>query len=232
MKYPQIVLPLISALALGSTACGKATATAAGGVTLQAAPLAGSAAASLAQPHGFTFASIADSVGSGLLSLLVGDHAAYAAVSSFTSLKICNNNLVITDVNGNTVAVNGSTNQAGLGILSFSSSSTSATTLASVSIAAGTQIKQINITSAISTTLCSGFSDAVAFDPGSGVSHISQDTAFQFKFATPVTISGSAQTLNLLFGAIVTSMVTAANNNGGVLSNSSIQTAAALGAGQ
>ncbi|MGK5084551.1 hypothetical protein WDW37_14750 [Bdellovibrionota bacterium FG-1] len=196
-----------------ATGCGKApiaavTPIAAGKVSLLAAPLAGASAASLT---------------SGLLEFLLGERVAYAAVSSFGALKICNDTLVLTDTHGNTVAVNGSTNQAGLGLLSFSSASTSNTTLANLDVAAGTQIKEIDITSAISATLCPGFSYAVQFDPGSGPINITQNTAFKFTFSTPVTITGSAQNLTLLLGQIVNGMVAL----GAGLSNSTIQTVSA-----
>ena len=232
MKYrkltSQSTLIALSVSAALLSGCGKTTAVAAGNVNLQAAPLAGAAAAALSRPAGFSLASIADTVSSGLLAALVGNQSAYAAVSPFTSFKLCNDTLVFTDVNGSTVAVNGSTQAAGLGLLTFTSASTAATALgAPLTIAAGTQIKQIDITSAISTTLCPGFADAVEFTPNATAIHISQNTAFKFKFATPVTISGSSQTLSMLFGAIVTSMVAQSP-----LNNSTIQTAAVLGVAQ
>ncbi len=205
MKYrnstSQAVLMAMTLSVALLAGCGKS------GVTLQAAPLAGASAAAHSQPAVWSFAFVADALSSGLMTLLTGARTAFAAVSPFTSFKFCNDTLVMTDVAGNTVAINGSTQQAGVGLLSFSSASTSATSIASLDIAAGTQIKEIHVTSAISTTLCPGFADAVEFDPGAGAIHIAQNTQFKFVYATPLTIDGSAQTINLMFGQIVDGMV-------------------------
>jgi hypothetical protein len=222
---PLFLMFTFSTLGFAMSACGK---TPAGGVALQYAPLSGSSAASLSRP-GFRFVSVLDSMSSGLMALLLGDHDAFAAtVSPFTSFKLCNDTLVITDVNGNTVPVNGAANQAGLGVLTFTSSATTPTTLTTLNLPANTQIKEIDITSAVNTTICPNFSDAVLFDPGTGAIHISQNTAFKFKYATPMTISGSAQNLTLLFGSIVTAMVA----QGAGLNSSNIQTIAAAGTAQ
>ena len=218
MKTYPIALTVLGVVL--ATGCGKSPV--AGNVTLQSAPLAGPNAASIGSQSAYSVASIADTIGSTLLGLLVGSHDAYAAaVASFSSFKICNDTLVMTDVNGNTVPINGSTNQAGVGLLTFSSASTSSTVLGlPLNIASGTQIKEIDITSAVNTALCPGFPDAVAFDPGTGAVHISQNTAFKFKYANPLTITGSSQNLNLLFGQIVNGMVSL----GVSLNNSTIQT--------
>jgi hypothetical protein len=68
----------------------------------------------------------------------------------------------------------------------------------------------------------------VQFDVGSGPINITQDTAFKFTFANPVTVTGAAQNLSLLFGSIVNSMVSL----GAGLNNSTIQSVAASGVGQ
>ena len=222
----EFLMIALSSAALTMSACGKSP-TSSGNATLQYAPLSGANAASLSQP-GLRFASILDSASSGLMALILGNQNAFAAVSSFTSFKICNDTLVITDVKGNTVPVNGSANQAGLGLLTFNSLATTPTALTSINIAANTQIKEIDITSAVNPSICPNFSDAVLFDPGNGAIHISQNTAFKFKYSTPLTIDGSAQNLTLLFGSIVTAMAA----QGAGLNNSSIQSTAAAGTAQ
>jgi hypothetical protein len=198
-----------------------------GNISLQSAPLSGPNAASLRYRSGW-FARVLEDAGQGLMDILVGDRSAFAAVSSFATFKMCNDTLVMTDVNGKTVPVNGSTNQAGLGVLTFSSTSTSPMLLTRIDVPANTQITEIDITSAVVPDVCSGFGDAVLFDPGSGPIHISQNTAFKFKFATPLNISGSAQTLNVLFGSIVSQMVALGQG----LNNSNIQSIAASGTAQ
>ena len=202
------VLPLAIGGGCGGTGTGNpATAN----VVMQSAPLAGANAASLEHP-GLWFIPLMD--------VLLGVRSALAAVSPFTSFKLCNDTLVMKDAGGNTIAVDGSTQHQGLGLITFSPTADTPMTLASLSIAAGTQVKEIDITSAISTTLCPGFSDAVEFNPNSGAIHISQNTAFKFIFATPVSITGTQQTLSLLLGQIVNGMVAL----GAGLNNSTIQT--------
>lgn len=199
-------------LATGGGCGGGGTGTGnPGNIALQSAPLAGSGAASLNHPE--------LRVVPFLMDLLLGVRAAFASVSLFTSFKLCNDTLVVTDTDGETVAVNGSTEHAGLGILTFSPSSETPMSLTSVNIAAGIQIRQISVTSAIKPDICPGFSDAVEFDPGSGPIHISQNTAFKFVFATPLSVDGSAQTINLKLGDIVNGMVAL----GAGLNNSTIQ---------
>jgi hypothetical protein len=167
-------------------------------------------------------------VGSGLINVFLGVRDAFATVPAFSSFKICNDTLVISDVNGNTVPINGSTNQAGLGVLTFNSSATGPTALTSINLPANTQIKEIDITSAVKSSLCPNFSDAVLFDPGSGAIHIVQNTAFKFKYSTPLVISGSDQNLTVQFGAIVSAMVA----QGSGLNDSTIQAIAATGTAQ
>jgi hypothetical protein len=97
-----------------------------------------------------------------------------------------------------------------------------------LNIAAGTKIKEVKITSAVKGSVCSNAAYAVQFDVGSGPINITQDTAFKFTFANPVTVTGAAQNLSLLFGSIVNSMVSL----GAGLNNSTIQSVAASGVGQ
>ena len=199
-------------LALGG--CGGGTGAGnPGNIALQSAPLAGPNAASLDRPGLW----IAD-----LMETFMGLRSAFAAVSSFSNFKLCNDTLVMTDTNGNTVPINGSTSGTGLGLLNFSPTSTTPMALTSLTIVAGTQIKEIDITSAVKPDTCSGVSYAVLFDTGSGANLITQNTAFKFTFSTPMTITGNAQTLSLLFGQIVNGMVNLVNGSG--LTNSSIQT--------
>lgn len=198
-------------LVFSLTACGKTAGTS--NVSLKANPLAGSSAAMLSPlDHFFS---------------ILGMQSAHAAVSSFNAFSLCNDTLVITDSNGNTVSVNGSANQAGLGLLNFSPTATTPLALTSISIPNGTTIKEIDITSAVKPSACGGATYAVQFDPGSGVINITQNTSFKFIYSTPVTINNDT-TLTLLFGAIVNAMV----GQGAGLSNSSIQTVAALGTGK
>jgi hypothetical protein len=206
-------LILFAALACGISACGADSGGTGSGnpgnVALQYNPLSGSAAASLS-PATFPFANWVDH----LIPFAV------AAVSSFTTFKMCNDTMVLTDTSGNTVSVNGETSQAGLGLLTFSPTSTTAQTLTTLSIATGVQIKEIKLTSAAKPSTCSGVTYAVQFDPGSGPINITQNTSFTFTLSTPLTISGSSQTLTLLLGQIVNGMVALGTG----LNNSTIQT--------
>lgn len=210
-----------------ATACGGGTGTGNPTVSLRSAPLAGPSAASL-RYSGSWLAHLLEDAGHSIIELLVGDRSAFATVSVFTTFKMCNDTLVMTDVSGNTVPINGSANQAGLGVLTFSPTSTDPMLLTTISLPANTQIKEIDITSAIKPDICAGFGDAVLFDPGSGPIHISQNTAFKFKFASPLNITGSAQNLTVLFGSIVNQMVA----QGQGLNNSNIQSIAASGTAQ
>ena len=148
-----------------------------------------------------------------------------ATVATFKTLQLCNDTLVITDTNGNTV----NPEKTGLGILNFSNTATTATALTSLNIATGTQIKEIDITSAGNSPTCAAMgANAVVFDPGNGAINITQNTAFKFVYATPLVITGSAQSLTLMFGAIVNAMVA----QGAGLNNSTIQTIAVAGVAQ
>ena len=212
-------LPLVAAmiwlvpLTLGGGGCGgTGTGNPPGNVLLQSAPLAGPNAASIDHP-GFWITELIE-------RFLLGISPAYAAVSNFTLFKLCNDTFVMTDVNGGTVTINGTASGAGLGLLNFSPTATNPMGLTSLNIVAGTQIKEIDITTAVKPEICGGVNYAVLFDPGSGNIPITQNTAFKFKFATPVTITGSSQLFSLLFGQIVNGMVSLGTG----LNNSTIQT--------
>jgi hypothetical protein len=210
-------LALLCALpaAFPSGGCGGGTGAGnPGNVALQSAPLSGPNAAWQDRPT-WLF--------NGLMDTLLGSRPAFATVSSFTSFKMCNDTFVMTDTSGNTVPINGQASEAGLGLLTFSPTSTSAMALVYANVAAGAQIQEIDITTAVKPDVCGGANYAVQFDPGSGPISITQNTAFKFQFSTPVTISGttaSPQTLTLLFGQIVNGMVSLGTG----LNNSTIQT--------
>ena len=159
----------LTALAALSTACGQTptTATSAGNVSLVVPALAGANAASVQRSRTpLSLAWSIEGISSGLLSLMVGNTPAYAASRTFTSFKICNDTLVITDTDGKTVAINGKTSETGLGLLSFTSANTTETTLTSLNIASGTKIKEVKITSAVKGSVCSNAAYAVEFNPG------------------------------------------------------------------
>lgn len=212
---------LASTLFLAGGCGGTSTpAASAGNATIQSAALAPTSTAFLGQP-GSQFAFFES-----LVSLLTGTRDAFAAtVSSFKTFQICNDTLVITDASGNTV----NPAKTGLGILTFSNSTTTPMTLTTLNIAANTQIKEIDITSAGSASTCAAMgANAVIFDPGTGAINITQNTAFKFTYSTPLTITGSAQSLTLMFGAIVNGMVA----QGTGLSNSTIQSISVAGIAQ
>jgi|GEM_PF-5556527 len=218
------VVSLPVTLALMSS-CGKNATPAAGNATIQSAALSPTSTASLSGPPSI-FGYFADILTSRFMSFTLGERAAIAAtVSTFKTFQLCNDTLVITDTNGNTV----NPAKTGLGILNFSNSATTPTVLTSLNIAAGTQIKEIDITSAGNNPTCAAMgANAVVFDPGTGAINITQNTAFKFVYATPLTVTGSAQSLTLMFGAIVNGMVA----QGTGLNNSTIQNIAVAGVAQ
>jgi len=192
-----------------SVGCAKSTTS---GVSLKINPVAGPSAASLYSPMK-------------IFSKFMGMTDAFASVSSFTSFKICNDTLVIKDVSGNTVLINGKEAETGVGLITVSPTTTTATTLTTFDLPKDTQIKEVYITSAVAPSVCSGANYAVEFDPTSAPISITQNTQFKFTFATPMVVTGEAQDLTVLFGAIIDSMVALGTG----LNDSSIQTIAVNG---
>ncbi len=202
------------------TGCGKPLD---GNVTIQSWQLGGSGAASLKQKS--LFASLSKGFLDDLIAPLLGIKEAFAAVSSFSVFSACNDTLKFVDSNGNQISINGNANPSvGQGLLSFSSASSLPMTIGAITIPSGTAIKEIDITFAVVPSVCSGANYAVQFDNGigGGTINISQNTAFKFQFASPLTVSETPQTISLLFGNIVNDMV----SKGNTLNNSTIQSVA------
>lgn len=225
MSLKTNLVPFFTAVSLSALAsCGTSapSATSSGNISLKSAALSTSSTASLRTP--FVLSPVG--VFAELLNSLVGIHEAYAAtVSAFTTFQICNDTLVITDSSGKTL----NSSEAGLGMLTFSNSSTSSATLTSYTITSGTYIKQIKITSAGKKETCPSMGEnAVIFNPGSGAINITQNTSFTFSYSSPLLVTGNAQTVTLMFGAIVNAM--AALGTG--LNNSTIQTVTVSGTAQ
>ena len=138
LKVAFLLLLSCSVPWVGGGGCGGGTGTG-NPLVLQAAPLAGPHSAALrSEPWLMAF-----------MDLVLGVRQAFAAVSSFTSFKLCNDTLVMTDVNGNPIAIDGVTLHEGLGVLTFSPTIETPMTLASPGIAAGVEIKEIHVTSAV-----------------------------------------------------------------------------------
>lgn len=228
MKQIQshLSLALVAVSALMTTACGKISD---GNVTVQTAPLSGSGAASLGR-SGSMLARLADGMMQDLSKLLLGVNEAFAAVSSFSTFKACNDTLIFLDGDGKKLTLNGTdAPTVGQGLLTFSPSSGMGIVLGSLNIPAKTTISEVDITFAVVPSVCGGATYAVQFDNGvgSGVINVTQNTAFKFKYPTPISISGD-QAITLKFGAIVNAMVAL----GSGLNNSTIQTVAVQGAAE
>lgn len=203
-----VLLITVSSVVAG---CSKNSAVVPGPVALKVNPVAGPSAA-INSPLDHLFS-------------ILGFQSAHAAVSTFAAFTLCNDTFIIKDVAGNPVKINGSATGTGIGLISVSPTATTALSVASFDIAAGTQVKEIYITSAVNPTLCGGAAYAVRFNPGSGNIDITQNTQFKFTYANPVSITGGAQELTVLFGSIINAMV----GQGNGLTNSSIQTIAVSG---
>lgn len=207
LKLPMILAATASALALSS--CGKD----AGNVTLQSDSLAvaGTPARTstlLAAAQGFN----------NLMTSLLGIRDAFAAVSPYTSFKACNDTLQFYNDKGEQLTIGGSQNiSVGQGLMDFSPGSSPV--IGSVEIPEGTAIKEVDITFAVVPSVCAGANYAVQFDPGTGPINITQNTAFKFKFANPLTVQGQ-QSITLMFSSIVQAMIGLGAN----LDNSTIQT--------
>ena len=207
---------LVSAVVVLTTGCGQ-KATSSQNLNLKSAPLAGPSAA--------RFMPLQNMMG------WIGLPLAHAAVSSFSSFQLCNDTLVMTDSNGNTVKVNGKESEAGVGLLTFSPAATTPMSIASLQVDSGVLIKEVKITSAVNPTLCGNADFAVSFTPLSSQIKITQNTEFKFTFASPLQVSGSSQDVTLLFGSIVNAMLSQAGTGAG-LTNSTIQSVVVGGVAQ
>lgn len=210
MKYRMLMLALsISAAAL-TTGCGR------GGVTLQANPLAGPSAAKLLTPQQQFFANAYE----GLMKGFLGVNNAVASVSSFTTFKMCVDTVTYETLSGEAKSP---TTPLQPGLISFSPTATTATSIAQIDIPKDTVLKNIKFTVANVPAVCSGADYSVLFNVSGTDIKLTQNVAFRFDFGSSgYTISGADQNISLFLGNIVNGMVTLANTTG--LTNDSIQT--------
>lgn len=200
----RLIVPGVLALASLLTACGKEEAQS--GIPLESNPLAGANQAYSSHPLDL------------LQSLLVPN--AYAAVSSFTSFKVCVSEIVWELQSG--TAGSSSTAPLKPGLLDFSPTSTEAKSIGNLDLEPGAVLKNIKFTIATKPDLCGGADYAVAFSAAStgGEKKVTQDMSFRFDFSGGAYTVAEGQKITLLLGDIVNGMVSL----GASLDNSSIQT--------
>jgi hypothetical protein len=215
-----LVAALSGGLALGTGGCGGAgTSVGNPAMTLQTNPLAGPNAAS----NGARFLPLA-LLERGLVEGLLGIQTALAAVSPFTTFRICLNTLEFERLDGSKEEQNGSSNiPLNPGLLTFSPVSHDPMTLGTLLLTEGSVLKNVKFTIATVPELCGGANYAIRFNSGTGDVDLTQNVAFRFDFpAEGLRITSESRGITLLLGAIVNGMVTLAN--AGNLNNSTVQT--------
>ncbi|MCM2279184.1 MAG: hypothetical protein NDJ89_13995 [Oligoflexia bacterium] len=196
---------------LAAAGCGKQEST---GIPLQSNPLAG--------PDQAYFQALSQRLfarGSESLLRILGVEPAYAAVSSFNTLKMCVSEVVWELLSGSQASSTAAPLKPGL--LDFSPTDTTAKALGTLDVEPGTVLKNIKFTIATKPELCSGANYAVLFNSGAtGERHVTQDISFRFDFPPGGYTVDDSRAITLYLGNIVNGMVSL----GAGLDDSSIQT--------